>query len=162
MMNVRPATTQDAEAIASIFNTYLGRGTMVLDPRSAKDYLTLMTTEKTEFLVGVDEQGVVIGFAYVKPYSYRKGYSLAGEVSIYLSEDIIGAGLGTKLYDELIPVTDTLGYRHLTAKIWANNTTSILFHKLYGFRMVGTQVGIGWVNNKRVDTVIMERVWYHD
>lgn len=159
MTEIRAATIADAEAMATIFNAYLGKATMVLDPRSAADYATIISGEKTAVYVGLDVNGQVAGFAYVKSYSDRRGYALAGEVTIFLAENGTGAGLGGKLYDQLIPFTDTLGYRHLTAKIWANNTGSIRFHKRYGFRMVGTQVGIGWVNGKRVDTVLMEKVW---
>ena len=159
MTEIRAATIADAEAMATIFNTYLGKATMVLQPRSAVDYAAIISAEKTAVYVSFDAQNQIAGFAYVKPYSDRQGYSLAGEVTVFVVENTTGSGLGGKLYDQLIPVTDTLGYRHLTAKVWANNTGSIRFHKRYGFRLVGTQVGIGWVNNKRVDTVIMEKVW---
>jgi phosphinothricin acetyltransferase len=159
MTEIRSATTADTEAMATIFNTYLGKATMVLDPRSATDYAAIISFEKTAVFVGLDAQDQVAGFAYVKPYSDRRGYVLSGEVTIFIAENATGSSLGGKLYDELIPLTNTLGYRHLTAKIWANNTGSIRFHKRYGFRLVGTQVGIGWVNGKRVDTVIMEKVW---
>jgi phosphinothricin acetyltransferase len=159
MTEIRSATTADAEAMATIFNTYLGKATMVLDPRSATDYADIISAGETAVYVGCDSEGQLAGFAYVKPYSDRRGYALAGEVTVFIAENVTGSGLGGKLYDQLIPFTDSLGYRHLTAKIWANNTGSIRFHKRYGFRLVGTQVGIGWVNGKRVDTVLMERVW---
>ncbi len=158
-MKIRPATDADAAPLAAIFNSYLGKATMVLDPRSAADYLAIITGEKMAVFVGVDEQEEVIGYAYVKPYSDRKGYCLAGEVTIFLAQNKTGCGLGSKLYDQLIPLSDEMGYRHLTAKIWANNSGSIRFHKRYGFRLVGTQVGIGLVNGRRIDTVLMERVW---
>lgn len=159
MTEIRAATIADTEAMATIFNAYLGKATMVLDPRSAADYAAIISAEKTAVYVGVNAQNKVAGFAYVKAYSDRRGYTLAGEVTIFLAENDTGSGLGGKLYDQLIPFTDTLGYRHLTAKIWANNSGSIRFHMRYGFRLVGTQVGIGWVNDKRVDTVLMEKVW---
>jgi L-amino acid N-acyltransferase YncA len=159
MTKIRAATIADAEAIAAVFNTYLGRATIVLHPRSAADYAAIISADKTAVYVGLDAQDQVAGFAYVKAYSDRGGYRLAGEVTIFIAEKVTGTNLGSKLYDQLIPLTDTLGYRHLTAKIWANNTGSIRFHKRYGFRLVGTQVGIGWVNGKRVDTVLMEKVW---
>jgi len=84
---------------------------------------------------------------------------LAGEITVFLTPGFQGQKIGLHLYDELLPVAHTLGYRHLTAKIWANNSASIRFHEGFGFRMVGTQVGIGFVGGKRIDTVIMERVW---
>lgn len=158
-MLLRAATPQDAAAFARIFNQYVAKATMVLIPRSAEDYLPLLRNPKCAALVALNDSGQVIGFASVKPYSDRGGYSLAGEVSIFLDKNHAGQGAGSQLYQQLMPAADALGYRHLTAKIWANNTGSIRFHKRYGFRMVGTQVAIGWVDGKRVDTVLMERVW---
>lgn len=159
MMKTRRATDQDAAPMAAIFNTYLGKATMVLDLRPAAEYLSIINGERTAVFVGTDSRDEVNGFAYVKPYSDRRGYSLAGEVSIFLAQEATGSGVGGQLYDRLIPLTDELGYRHLTAKIWANNSGSIRFHQRFGFRLVGTQVGIGWVDGKRVDTVLMEKVW---
>ncbi|MEM9931719.1 MAG: N-acetyltransferase family protein, partial [Bacteroidota bacterium] len=158
-MYIRPATPEDAPAFARIFNQYLAKATMVLTPRTAVDYQVLLTNERCTAFTATNDEGTIVGFASAKPYSDRKGYALAGEVSIFLDTLAVGKGAGTQLYDSLIPAADELGYRHLTAKIWANNSGSIRFHKRFSFRMVGTQVGIGWVGGKRVDTVIMERVW---
>lgn len=158
-MFIYPATAADAQGIADIFNQYLGIATMVLAPRPAADYAAIINTDRAAAFVAKDEDGRLTGFAYVKPYSDRGGYALAAEITVFLAPDQRGKKIGVYLYDELLPVAHELGYRHLTAKIWANNAASIRFHEKFGFRMVGTQVGIGLVNGKRVDTVIMERVW---
>ena len=153
------ARATDAQAIADIFNEYLGTATMVLEPRSAADYQAIIEAENSAIFVAKDASDAVVGFAYVKPYSDRGGYILAGEISIFLAPEFKGKKIGLHLYDELLPAAHALGYRHLTAKIWANNAASIRFHEGFGFRLVGTQVGIGFVGGKRIDTVIMERVW---
>lgn len=158
-MRILPAKSADTQAIADIFNLYLGIATMVLKPRSAADYRPFIEAENCAIFVAKDEADTVTGFAYVKPYSDRGGYALAGEITVFMAPEAKGKRSGRYLYDELLPAADTLGYRHLTAKIWANNGTSIRFHESFGFRLVGTQVGIGLVGGKRIDTVIMERVW---
>jgi len=157
--SIRPATEGDATTIATVFNHYVAKATMVLLPRNAEDYAPLITNERAAVFVAADADNHVSGFAYVKPYSDRGGYALAGEITIFLDPELTGKGLGEALYATLMPVSDTLGYRHLTARIWANNAGSIRFHKRHGFRLVGTQVGIGLVGDKRIDTVIMEKVW---
>lgn len=157
--SIRPATVEDAIAMATIFNQYLARATMVFLPRSADDFKPIIIDNHNPVFVTVNETGQVEGYAYVKPYSDRGGYSLAGEISVFLDENATGNGLGNALYHRLLPAANECGYRHLTAKIWANNGGSIRFHARHGFRMVGTQVGIGLVDGKRVDTVLMERVW---
>ncbi|MEM6772560.1 MAG: N-acetyltransferase family protein [Bacteroidota bacterium] len=155
---IREATLTDAAAVASIFNQYLARATMVMQPRNAVDYLPLIGGERATIFVA-EVAGKVVGFAGVKPYSDRGGYVLAGEVSVFLDAKATGQGFGQALYEQVIPAADALGYRHLTAKIWADNAASIRLHEQQGFRMVGRQEGIGWINGKRVDTVLMERSW---
>lgn len=154
---VRTATPADNAVIAAIFNQYLGRATMVLRPRTTVDYQFLNADHRSAGLMAVDSDDSPFGFAYVKPYSERGGYVLAGEVTIFLDEQRTGSGTGSLLYDALLPLAHQLGYRHLTAKIFANNVGSIRFHERYGFRLVGTQRGIGLIDGRRVDTVIMER-----
>lgn len=158
-MTILPAKTTDAQRIADIFNQYLGIATMVLRPRTATDYKEIIEAENCAVLTAQNKADEAVGFAYVKPYSDRGGYILAGEITIFLAPGFKGQKIGLHLYDELLPIAHELGYRHLTAKIWANNGASIRFHEGFGFRMVGTQCGIGFVNGKRIDTVIMERVW---
>ena len=158
-MSILPAKPEDSQAIADIFNQYLGIATMVLEPRSAADYQTIIEAENCAIFVTKDGAEVVSGFAYVTPYSDRGGYALAGEITVFITASAKGKRYGSYLYDELLAVADSLGYRHLTAKIWANNGNSIRLHESFGFRLVGTQVGIGFVGRKRIDTVIMERVW---
>jgi|AntRauTorckE5430_2_1112549.scaffolds.fasta_scaffold00090_1 phosphinothricin acetyltransferase len=158
-MPIRPAVSTDAPAITAIFNQYIARATMVLQARPVADYEELLARKRTTAFVAISEAGKTTGFACVEPYSDRGGYVLAAVISIFLDGDQTGTGIGGQLYDQLLPAAHQLGYRHLTAKIWANNTGSIRFHQRHGFRLVGTQVGIGFVNGKRVDTVLMELGW---
>lgn len=155
---IRPANPSDASAIAAIFNQYLAKATMVIQARHAGHYLPLLNGERTKIYVAADDNRVM-GFAGVKPYSDRGGYWLAGEVSVFLDGNATGKSIGDLLYAKIIPLADEIGYRHLTAKIWANNPASIRLHEKHGFRMVGEQKGIGWINGKRIDTVIMEKSW---
>lgn len=155
---IRKATPADAVQIAEIFNQYLAKATMVITPRHAGHYLPLLNGDRTVTYVAM-EGPKVLGFAGVKPYSDRGGYVLAGEVSVFIDQTTIGKGIGRSLYEQVMPAADQLGYRHLTAKIWSNNAASIKLHANFGFRMVGEQRGIGWIDGKRIDTVLMERSW---
>ena len=157
-MTCRIAPKDDTAAMADIFNQYLAKATMVLVSRSEEAYLPLVQGARSVVYVVTEEESVV-GYASVKAYSDRGGYSLAGEASVYLDEETTGKGYGKMLYELVLPAAYKLGYRHLTAKIWANNTGSIQFHDRFGFRMVGTQKSIGWIEGKRIDTVIMEKIW---
>ncbi|SEQ92173.1 GNAT family N-acetyltransferase [Neolewinella agarilytica] len=157
-MKIRKALENDATNMALIFNTYIGKSHMVVTPRQEAEFIELIHHPRVCTLIVLDIFGGIVGYAYVKPYSDRGGYAGAGEVSIFLWEGRTGEGFGQKLYDLLLPAAEALGYHHLTAKIWTENTGSIRFHERNGFRTVGIQHGIGKSGGRRVDVTIMERV----
>ncbi|MEL7161263.1 MAG: N-acetyltransferase family protein [Bacteroidota bacterium] len=156
MIPIRTAEAKDAPALARIFNPYVGISTMVLRERSAADYLPLLEEERCIVLV-VEVETKVVGYASVKPYSLRGGYGRSAEASVFLADRVTGRGLGRRLYDELFTCARALGYRHFTARIWGDNEGSIRFHASNGFRLVGRQENIGFVNGRWVDVVLMER-----
>ncbi|MTB51333.1 GNAT family N-acetyltransferase [Lewinella sp. W8] len=158
MSLVRSALPSDAPAIAAIFNEYLGNGTMVLRERSEQYYREMMDRSDCSIFVSESPEGILQGYASVKPYSDRLGYHIAGEVSVFLTTAACGRGIGNALYAALWPACHALGYRHLTAKIWAENTASVRFHARHGFTEVGIQRAIGIVDDRRIDMLIMEKL----
>lgn len=158
-MFIRSATPQDASALCEIFNNYLGRATMVLEEREPNEFMALIQPVagyRAAMLV-VEASGQLLGYASVKPWSPRTGYFHAGEVSIFLSEEATGCGLGAQLYQALWKECLRLKYDHLTARIFGTNTASVRFHEQQGFELVGRQRGIGLVAGERIDSVIMEK-----
>lgn len=163
-MQIRPVAATDLPGIAAIKNKYLGTGTLTLDPLRADDFMGFLPTKTVEpgkinrylMLVAAVTAGDLLGYASVNPWSNRRGYVLAGEVSIFLHPAHTGKGIGGKLYDALFPEAYKLGYRYLAARIMAANQGSIDFHIRRGFKVVGTQRRVGLINGKRVDNTLLE------
>ncbi|MEM7573283.1 MAG: N-acetyltransferase family protein [Bacteroidota bacterium] len=158
-MEIGLAKLEDAPAIAQIFNAYLGRASMVLEPLKEKDFHALIDPAvgyRAAMIVAKQEEDL-LGYASVKPWSPRRGYFPAGEVSIFLAEAATGRGIGEALYRALWTHCHRLEYDHLTARIFGTNAGSIRFHEQQGFQLVGVQSGIGLVDGQRVDSVIMEK-----
>ncbi len=100
----------------------------------------------------------VVGWAMLKPYSSRRVYEGVAEVSIYISENSRGRGVGKTLLMELIRRSEESGFWTLQSGIFTNNTASIRLHESCGFRAVGYRERIGRdrFGNWR-DVVLMER-----
>ena len=92
----------------------------------------------------------------IKKYSERKGYQFACETAVYLDQDQLSKGLGTKLKKSVIQYCKDLGYKHLVAKIQADNEVSVHYNERLGYEIVGTQKRIGFANGKWKDVVIMQ------
>lgn len=100
----------------------------------------------------------VSGFAVLSAVSSRCVYSGVCEVSIYITEECRGMGIGTQLLDALIRSSEENGIWMLQSGIMSDNAASIRLHEKCGFRMVGYRERIGRDRfGQWRDTVLMER-----
>lgn len=106
--------------------------------------------------VAIAEQQVV-GWAALSPLSKMPAYSGWAEVSIYISSNFQGNGLGKSLLKTVIDESEKNGIWTLESKIIEENRASIALHSKLGFRIVGIREHIGKLNGEWKNTVIMER-----
>jgi phosphinothricin acetyltransferase len=99
----------------------------------------------------------VCGWAALTPVSGRCVYAGVAEVSVYVSHDFRGQGIGRKLLDELIRQSETAQFWTLQAGIFPENQASVALHKSCGFRIVGRREKIGRMNGIWRDTLLLER-----
>jgi phosphinothricin acetyltransferase len=93
-------------------------------------------------LVCLDDQRVV-GWAAISPVSNRTVYNGVGEVSVYVIKSCQGQGIGEKLLNKLINISEQEGIWTLQAGIFPEKEKSLLLHKKYGFHEVGVRKRIG-------------------
>lgn len=107
-------------------------------------------------LVAVDDEKV-LGWAVLWPVSDRCAYAGVAEVSVYVSADARGKGVGTLLLSELVATSEQLGLWTLQAGIFAENMGSIELHKRCGFREIGVREKLGALHGDWKDVMLMER-----
>jgi len=107
--------------------------------------------------LGAEIQNELAGWAALLPVSARDAYQGAAEVSVYISTEHTGKGIGTKLLNELVKASESAGIWSLQAGIFPENTASINLHKSCGFRKVGYREKIGKLNGIWRNTLIFER-----
>ena len=106
-------------------------------------------------LVAVDE-GRVVGWAALLPYSRRAVYAGVAEVSVYVAEHARGAGVGLALLESLVASARTGGLWTLQAGIFPENEASLALHRSLGFREVGVRERIGQLDDEWRDVVLLE------
>lgn len=111
-----------------------------------------------EKLFVLKEDGIVVGWAIIKRYSDREGYRFTCETAVYITAPKIGKGYGKLLKKHVIKVCKQLDYKHLVAKIFANNKASIAYNENLGYSIVGIQNQVGFKNNQWLDVVIMQYI----
>jgi len=154
-MPIRPATIDDAEAIASIYNDAIEKTTAVMYhlPQPAAHWVAQLADRKPRhiFLVNEDETGGVVGFAALNPFDPRCGYDDIADLAVYIAEDHRGHGLGRALMRALIDAGREAGVHSVLARITTDNAASIFLHESLGFALVGTYKQLGKKFGKRHD-----------
>ena len=104
-----------------------------------------------------EENGAVVGWTALSPYSHRSCYRGVAEESVYVGEAARGRGVGRALLDALVAQADADGYWTLLAGIFPENDASLALHAAVGFRVVGRHVGLGERDGVWRDILWLER-----
>ena len=99
----------------------------------------------------------VLGWAALSPVSKRHVYRGVAEVTVYVSENAQGKGIGRALLEALIDESEKNGIWTLQASIFPENTASVQLHLRCGFREVGRRERIAMLNGVWRDTLLFER-----
>ncbi|MBO5684203.1 MAG: N-acetyltransferase [Akkermansia sp.] len=143
---IRPVCSEDAAALAGIYNYYIQETTISFEstPLSVADMRARIEQVSAvyPFLVW-EEAGQVRGYAYAHAWKERAAYVGTWEISIYLAPECCGQGIGHRLLERLVADCRRAGCRVLIACITRENEKSCSFHQCHGFRQVShfTQVG---------------------
>lgn len=161
-MQLRLATTEDAEAIRSIYNVEVLESTATFDlvPRTAEAQREWLAARSGAHavLVAVDGDGTVCGFGSLSPWRDRPAYSTSVEDSVYVHRDHHGRGVGRALLTELLATATRHGFHAVMARIVGGHEASIALHTACGFEVVGVEKEIGRKFGRWLDVVLMERL----
>jgi phosphinothricin acetyltransferase len=104
-----------------------------------------------------EEDGEVVGWAALSPYSARECYRGVAESSVYVAERARGRGIGRALMERLVRDSEEAGFWTLQAGVFPENEESLALHRRCGFRVVGVRERIGRLDGEWRDVVLLER-----
>lgn len=157
----RPFEWRDIPAITAIYRPYVTDTviTFEYDPPSeatmAGRFAALV--ELGHPIIIAERGGEVVGYAYASYYRTRIAYRFTCEDSIYLRQDMVGQGLGSRLLDRLIEESRAFGFRQMIAVITAERANSIRLHEKAGFVHVGTQENTGFKFDRWIGVTYMQK-----
>ena len=113
-MEIRFGKATDVQGITDIFNYYIENtnarfeeSPFTVDNRQ-KWFSQFMVDSKYQIYVAVDNAHV-LGFVCSQPYSALEAFNSTVEVTVYLSPEATGKGLGSTLYKKLFSVLSNQG-----------------------------------------------------
>ncbi len=157
---VRDSVEADVAAIHAIYAYHVLHGTasFELTPPTLDEMRQRradVVAKALPYLVG-EQNGVVVGYAYVTLYRPRPAYRFTVEDSVYVQEGLSGQGIGSLLLAEIIKLCTAKGYRQMMAVVGDSNPPSVSLHERHGFTLAGTFKAVGYKFGAWRDTAMLQ------
>ncbi len=159
LMFIREALEQDLPAIVGIYNSTIeGRmATADTEPVTVAARLPWYREHKAGYRplwVMVDD-GHIAGWLSFQSFYGRPAYHATVEVSIYVSPDHRGKGIGSELLQYAIAQCPSLGIRSLVGFIFAHNGPSQKLFEKFDFEQWGYLPGVADLDGVERDLAIL-------
>ncbi len=146
-MEVRPATSKDAGRCAEIYapfvtDSWISFETTPPDAAEMSRRIELALASHAWLIAKVD--GNVAGYAYGSPHRSREAYQKSCDVAVYVDADLGGKGIGSTLYESLLPILKEQEFHAAFAGIALPNEASLALHQSRGFTSIGVYREVGW------------------
>ncbi len=144
---IREAHPRDAAAVALIYQPYIAQTAITFEeaPVSAPDMTDrIATIQKLHPFLVAECSGDLVGYAYAAPHRPRASFRWSVDVAVYLAPTHQRRGVGTKLYQQLLPLLARQGYVMAYAGITIPNPASIGMHESMGFKQIGLYHNVGY------------------
>ncbi len=158
MLTLRIATPEDGAPLSEIYAYYVNTSAISYEyvAPTAAEFSERIThkLEKYPYIVA-ELDGRPVGYAYASEFRERAAYAWCAELSVYISRDCRGSGVGTALYTALLELLRLQGVVTVYSAITPPNDASIALHEKMGFDFAGRFHGSGFKMGKW-----WELVWY--
>jgi L-amino acid N-acyltransferase len=157
---IRPATGDDADAIAAIYNDAVATSTATFDlgPETVAQRRRWLAADGTRLCLVAELDRHVVGWSALVRWSARAGYDHTAEAAIYVAAGRRRAGVGRALLEAVIAGAPALDLHAVIVQICAENEPGLALAAALGFVRVGTLREVGLKFGRRLDVTICERL----
>lgn len=147
MIHIRSVKIEDAADLVAIYTPYVETTAITFETEvpTVADFASRIkkTLEKFPYLVA-EEEGRVVGYAYASTYYARAAYDWTVELSVYVSREVRGKGVGSLLYAALEEELTARGFKNFLACIALPNPSSLALHEKRGYEQVAHFKKVGY------------------
>jgi phosphinothricin acetyltransferase len=160
-MHSRPATPDDAGAIARVYNEGIADRSATFETRMRSAVDVLAWFDGKHPIVVVEDAGQIVAFAATSTYRNRECYAGIAEASVYVGRASRSQGAGRMALAALLQSAERAGYWKLVSRIFPENQASRGLIRSLGFREVGIYEKHAKLDGVWRDVVIVERLLIH-
>ncbi len=160
-MIIRTYQASDLEGIRDIYNYYIENTVITFEElaitKEEMESRIISCLENYPWLVCVDDNENVLGYAYASQWKGRSAYRHSVEITVYLDHKKGGQGFGKALYTELL---SQLGERFhaIFAGIALPNDASVGLHESFGFKKAAHFEEVGQKFGEWVDVGYWQKI----
>jgi L-amino acid N-acyltransferase len=159
---IRPATAEDAPAIAALLNHWIEGSAITFNHVSKtaadiRDMIAAKVLAGHAFLVSVDADGSLLGQASYGQFRPGVGYKTCMEHSIALAPAARGKGVGQALMAAIEDHARAQGAHQMIAGVSGENDEGKAFHEKLGYAHVATVPEAGFKFGRYMDLVLMQK-----
>jgi phosphinothricin acetyltransferase len=158
-LQINIATKQDLNRIVEIYNWAIENtsATFDTDRKTTQSQLGWFESHDEKHPVIVArENGRVLAWGSISPWSDRCAYSGTGEISFYVDPDFHRKGIGFNILKRLIEIGKEKNFRTLVSRIAGKSEASVHLHKKLGFSNIGTMKNVGKKFDEIIDVHLMQ------
>ena len=152
---IRAAVAADSSAIAEIYNHYVAKTVITFEeePVSGADMARRIEDAGAASLpwLVAEREGRVVGYAYATPWRARSAYRFSVEVTVYADPGCPRMGIGSRLYEQVLPGLKARGLHSALGVIALPNEASVAFHERFGFAKVAHLREVGFKFDRWID-----------
>ena len=104
-----------------------------------------------------EEDGVIVGYAYLDSYNSRSAYRYTADLSIYLDPAVRTRGIGSRLLQTIEQEAVQRGFKSLISIITEGNLPSLRFHEKNGFLFRGRLERVGLKFGRWLDVAFYQK-----
>ncbi len=162
MIELRPATADDADDIAHIYAPYVVTNAVSFEekPPTTREIRSRIAAYDGLYpwiVAGPPGSDVVLGYAYAKPFRPGPSYRFTVEVAVYVGSDLEGQGMRKSLLASLIATLTAQGFTQAIVTLTTPNDKFIQMFESGGFRRAGQYREICYKNGQWNDVGLWQR-----
>ncbi|HLO12913.1 MAG TPA: arsinothricin resistance N-acetyltransferase ArsN1 family A [Pseudoneobacillus sp.] len=158
---IRQAIEKDIESIQMIYNQGIEDRIATLETET-KDYSFMkdwFDRHNGRYQVIVAEvEGQILGWASLNPYNNRAAYLGVADLSLYISRESRGKGIGGKLLKAIQTLAKENDFHKIVLFTFPFNELGQGLYRKQGFREVGVFKNQGILDGQFVDVMAMEKL----
>ncbi len=160
LMKIRPLENNDIPRILEIYNYYITDTTVSFEeaPLTLEAFTARVDSIRKNYpFIVAEENGTVIGYAYLDRFHERSAYRHTADLSIYLDKDCLSKGTGSVLLEHIENLSRRQGITSIISLVTGENIRSIAFHRKHSYREVGIMKNVGIKFNRPLDVFYFQK-----